>query len=108
MIENKYRSNKISFSLKRILIVVTSIILIMITFMINVNGIDPQNTFKVLSLYGITVFGWIIFTWIALEKAILSIYVFFMLFSILFYLGQPIAFLLGADNSSLNVCALLE
>lgn len=106
MIENKYRPKKISFSLQRILIIVTTIILMMITFMINVNGSDPQYTFKALSVYGVVVYGWFVISWIKLEKDLISIYVFFMLFSVLFYLGQPIAFLLGADNSSLNVYSI--
>lgn len=106
MIKNKYRNKKISFSLQRILIIVLTIILMMITFMINVNGSDPQHTFKALTVYGLLVFGWIVFSWLAIEKDLISIYVFFMLFSVLFYLGQPIAFLLGADNSSLNVYSI--
>jgi oligosaccharide repeat unit polymerase len=106
MIENQPRLRSASFSKQRIMIILITIILMSITYLVNVSGCGPQQIFMLLSVLGLIIFGWIILSWVALEKELISIYVFFMLFSVLFYLGQPIAFLLGADNSTLNVYSI--
>lgn len=106
MIESKNSSNKISFSIYRILVILSTILFIIVTLMIKANGNDPQKTFQLLSIYGIFVYAWILISWISLEKDLINMYVFFILFSVLFYLGQPIAFLLGADMLTLEVYSI--
>lgn len=106
MINARYKSKSLTMSLKKLLILFITLIMIMITVIIKLNSSDPVLTFNILTVFGVLVFGWIIASWYLIEKNAISVYIFFMLFSVLFYLGQPLAFLLGAQESALKVYSI--
>lgn len=97
-----YLTNR-NLSLNTIIMVMVSILLIMLSILIRYSNTNARSVFMVLTIYGLITFMWIIFSWYIKTKNIFSVYTFFMLFSILFYFGQPIAFLLGADVKSFKV-----
>ncbi|SHJ79160.1 O-antigen polysaccharide polymerase Wzy [Clostridium amylolyticum] len=91
------------FLLEKILIVMMSCVLIAILFMIHLNTHDQESSFHLFTISGIVIFVWIILTWHRFEKNFINLYSFFMAFSVLFYLGQPIALLLTNENTRLKV-----
>lgn len=91
------------FVLEKVLVIIMSCILISMLFLIYLNSPKQESTFQIFTVSGLFIFAWIILTWHRLEKNFINLYSFFMGFSVLFYLGQPIAMLLSDENVRLKV-----
>jgi hypothetical protein len=90
-------------ALEKVLIMMMSCILIAMLYVIKINTYDPELAFRIFTISGISIFAWIILTWNRLERNFINLYTFFMMFSVLFYLGQPIALMLASENVRLKV-----
>lgn len=70
------------------------------------NEIDTKETLYQFTIVGCIAFTWNLFSWYFITREIINIYLIFIIFSFIFFLGQPISMMMNENFNSYGILTI--